>query len=199
MPFGIDDAIAIGSGILGTMGTAQTNATNVKIAREQMAFQERMSSTAAQRAVEDYRKAGLNPALAYDKGASSPAGASTTIGNAIEGGISNAVRAREVRQQLRIAREQSDADLAVKHQQAQLLNMQRNKTLMENDLIGQTIRFNAMSQPVDLRQRSATALLTELGLPAAKNTADFERRLGEIKPGLASAKTLAEIIKLLKD
>lgn len=55
----------------------KTNEMNRDIAREQMQFQERMSSTAWQRGMQDMRSAGINPILAATQGAASaPSGAS---------------------------------------------------------------------------------------------------------------------------
>lgn len=56
---------------------ANTNQTNRDIANDQMAFQERMSSSAYQRSVLDMKAAGINPMMAANNGgASSPSGAS---------------------------------------------------------------------------------------------------------------------------
>jgi hypothetical protein len=63
-------------------GQEQANKQNLAIAREQMAFQERMSSTAHQREVQDLRAAGLNPILSAGGGGSStPTGASVQMQN----------------------------------------------------------------------------------------------------------------------
>lgn len=73
---------ALIGGAFGLAGTGISSALQVREARKNRAFQERMSSTAYQRGMKDMRAAGLNPLLAYSKGgASTPGGAQAQIGD----------------------------------------------------------------------------------------------------------------------
>lgn len=65
--------------IFGGQSQRETNQANQGMAQDQMVFQERMSNTAHQREVDDLKKAGLNPILSANAGASSPSGASATL------------------------------------------------------------------------------------------------------------------------
>lgn len=70
---------ALGAG-MDMFSSAKANSANRDIAREQMEFQERMSSTAYQRSRADAQAAGFNPILGYQQGgSSSPAGAGAHV------------------------------------------------------------------------------------------------------------------------
>jgi len=100
---------AIAAGAAPVVGGIINSALSASSANKQMRFQERMSSTAHQREVEDLRKAGLNPLLSLKSGgASSPPGARSEVDIGVEKGVTSALQASQVKSQINLQEAQAN-------------------------------------------------------------------------------------------
>jgi len=78
---GLLSALPLIGSVVSAFGQMSANRANRQMAREQMRFQERMSSTAYQRAAKDLEAAGLNRILALGKPSSTPSGQTAQMQN----------------------------------------------------------------------------------------------------------------------
>lgn len=110
----------LGATALSFIGGERRNDAQQQMSREQMAFQERMSSTAYQRAMQDMKAAGLNPILAGKLGgASTPGGSMPILADTITPAVHSGLSAK-----------QTEADVGLKQANEALSNAQA--TLAEN-------------------------------------------------------------------
>lgn len=205
---------------LGMLGQHSANKTNRDMAREQMRFQEhmagsaqsfseRMASSQAQRSVEDYRRAGLNPALAYERGAAAPAG--VTAGGAASRNentmrdmpsvVANAMAIKQMKQNLELGELQK----AVVHNTAQKLNTERELVLQDiyvrqHERLdrGQRRYFESLNQPAQLRQTQLQNTMRELGLTGMENEQELEKWIqSHTSKGGGNSKFLLQLIKTI--
>jgi hypothetical protein len=126
---------------LDILGGERANIQQTASAREQMQFQERMSSTAYQRAMQDMREAGLNPMLAAKVGAAStPAGAMPAIRNVLGeavGRMSSAAQAARTPSQVKLTEEQT----VVAKNTGEKIGQEVLNARTQGDVIAQTVRL----------------------------------------------------------
>ena len=149
-------------GIFSAMGQRSANRTNIRLAREQMAFQERMSNTAIARRMRDMRRSGINPILAGKFDATSPPGALATVGNVGAAGVAGASQMAAAR----VARETA-------------------KNVMQDTALKKAQAHKTQSEDAYTQALTNSEILKAIGISTANDIARLNREIRALQiPGV---------------
>ena len=138
---------ALVGGALSLLGSERRNVAQEGLSQDQMDFQERMSSTAHQRQVEDLRAAGLNPILSATSGASTPMGAMAVLENSAAQGVQGYAQTLDAMSRASVA----EQDVVLKEAQAgstraqmflamENINNVQADTALKNQMAGESLQ-----------------------------------------------------------
>lgn len=205
---------SIAGALIGSKGQGDTNVANAQEAQRNREFQERMRSSQYQTATEDMRKAGLNPALAYQQGgAGTPTGATAVHQNPAANATTAAADTVRNIQDMRRTNaeiEKTTAQTDLTRTETQISQQNLLLRVLDKEL-GYRNFGNAMNKikaeadhaTSGASEAAASAKIRELAIPEAQAIAAFYRSaMGKLDPFINSAggaaTTLTRLIPFIR-
>lgn len=197
------------SAAMSAVGGYLQNRSAAREARQNREFQERMSSSAAQRAAADYAAAGLNPALAYDRPASSPGGSVAPVEDVLSKGVSSGLAAKQMMANIELTRAQKakvDAETAIVESDLSIRTLTgdgepswRDEQIAKRVAALRDLAHQGRLQPHDERLRALAVMLQRAQLKGAEFRGgmfdDAQALKDFIRAGLSSGRDAAEAFR----